>query len=167
MLGLTLNNKLNFTTHLLSIAKNANKNFNALTRVQKCTTTDQEKLIFSFFIKLQFTYCPLIWMFCTKRSLRRIGNIHERCLRLMQQNYRSDLNHKKCIEFLSIEVYKYLNGLSPDIINSIFKLIQNTYNLRNFDAFESQNPRTKKFGLDSIACRASQLWKNIPEEIRS
>ena len=167
VLGLTLNNKLNFATHLLSIAKNANKNFNALTRVQKCTTTDQEKLIVSFFIKLQFTYCPLIWMFCTKRSLRRIGNIHERCLRLMQQNYRSDLNHKKCIEFLSIEVYKYLNGLSPDIINSIFKLIQNTYNLRNFDAFESQNPRTKKFGLDSIACRASQLWKNIPEEIRS
>ena len=41
------------------------------------------------------------------------------------------------------------------------------YSLRNFHAFESQDPRTKKFGLDSIAYRASQLWKNIPEEIRS
>ena len=27
-----------------------------------------------------------------------------------------------------IEVYKYLNGLAPDIINTIFKLRQNTYN---------------------------------------
>ena len=66
-----------------------------------------------------------------------------------------------------IEVYKYLNGLSPDIMSDIFKLRENTYNLRNFHIFESQNPRTKKFGLDSIAYRASQLWKNVPEEIRN
>ena len=55
------------------------------------------------------------------------------------------------------EVYKYLNGLSPDIMSDIFKLRENTYNLRNFHIFESQNPRTKKFSLDSIAYRASQL----------
>ena len=53
------------------------------------------------------------------------------------------------------EVYKYLNDLSPDIMSDIFKLRENTYNLRNFHIFESQNPRTKKFGLDSIAYRAS------------
>ena len=58
-------------------------------------------------------------------------------------------------------------GLYPDIMNTIFKLRQNNYNLRNFHAFESQNPRTKKFGLGSIAHRASQLWKNVPEEIRN
>ena len=75
--------------------------------------------------------------------------------------------HQKCIEFLMIEVYKYLNGLSPDIMNTIFKLRQNTYNLRHFHAIESQNPRTRKFGLDSIAYIASQLWKYVPEEIRN
>ena len=66
-----------------------------------------------------------------------------------------------------IEVYKYLNDLSPDIMNTIFKLRQNTYNLVNFHAFESQNPRTKEFGLDSTAYRTSQLWQNVPEEIRN
>ena len=141
-------------------------------------TADQKTLIFPSFIKSQFTHCPLIWMFCTKRFLRRINNIHERSLRLIQQNYRSEferllenanekLVHQKCIQLLLIEVYKYLNGLSPDIMNTIFKLRQNTYNLRNLHAFESQNPRTKKFCLDSIAYRASQLWKNVPEEIRN
>ena len=60
------------------------------------------------------------------------------------------------------EVYK-----SPDIMSDIFKLSENTYNLRNFHIFESQSPRTKKFGLDSIAYRAIQLWKNVPEEIRN
>ena len=66
-----------------------------------------------------------------------------------------------------IEVYKYLNDLSSDIMSDIFKPRENTYNLRNVHIFESENPRTKKFGLDSIAYRASQLWKNVPEEIRN
>ena len=66
-----------------------------------------------------------------------------------------------------IEVYKYLNDLSPDLMSDTFKLRENTYNLRNFHKFESQNPRTKKFGLDSIVYRASQLWKNVPAEIRN
>ena len=66
-----------------------------------------------------------------------------------------------------IEFCKYLNGLSPDIMSDIFKLRENTYNLRNFHIFESENPRTKRFGLDCIAYRASQLWKNVPVEIRN
>ena len=177
VLGVTLDNKLNFATHLLNITKNTNKKFNALTRVQKYMTTDK-KNIFSSFIKSQFVYCPLIWMFCIKRSLRRINNIHEWCLCLIQQNYRSEFErllenaneksvHQKCIEFLLIEVYEYLNRLSPGIMNTFFKFRQNTYNLRNFQIFESQNPGTKKFGLDSLAYRASQLWKNIPKEIQN
>ena len=52
-------------------------------------------------------------------------------------------------------------------MSTVFKLRQDTYKLRNFHTFESQNPRTKKFGLDSIAYRASQFWKNVPEEIRN
>ena len=52
-------------------------------------------------------------------------------------------------------------------MNTIFKLRQNGYNLRNFHVFESQNPSTKKFSQDSIAYRANQLWKNIAEEIEN
>ena len=43
VLGVTLDNKLTFTTHLLNITKNASKKFNALTRVQNYTTNDQKK----------------------------------------------------------------------------------------------------------------------------
>ena len=125
-------------------------------------TTDKKKLKFSSFIKSHFTYCPFVWMFCTKHSIGRINNIHERCLRLIQQNYTSDFEvllensngkpvHQKCIELLMIEVYKYLNGLSPAILSDIFNLRENTYDLINVHIFESKNPRTKKFCLDVIA----------------
>ena len=76
-------------------------------------------------------------MFCTKHSIGRINSIHEQCLRLIQQNYTSDFEvllensnekpvHRKCTKLLMIEVYKYVNGLSPDIMSDIFKLRENT-----------------------------------------
>ena len=44
--GVILDNKINFATRLLNVTKNANKEFNALTQVQKYMTTDQKKFIF-------------------------------------------------------------------------------------------------------------------------
>ena len=113
VLGVTIDNKLNFKMHLLNITKNANIKFNALTRVQKYMTADQKKCIFSSFIKSQFTYCSLLWMFCTRHSIGRINSIHERCLRLIEQNFASDFEvllenanekqvHQKCIKLLMI-----------------------------------------------------------------
>ena len=46
VLGATLDNKLNFATHLSNITENANKKFNAWTRVQIYLTTDQKSLYF-------------------------------------------------------------------------------------------------------------------------
>ena len=173
VLVVTNNNKLNFATHLLNITNNASIKFNALIRVQKYMTTDKKPHLFSSFTKLQSTYCPLIWMFCTKHSIGRISSTQERCLRLIQQNCTSNFEvllenanekpvHQKCMEFLLIEVYKYLNGLSRDIMSDIFKLRENSYNLKNFHIFKSQNSRIKEFGLDSIAYRVKRFFMRKP-----
>ena len=51
-----------------------------------------------------------------------------------------------------VEVYKYLNGYSP--MNDIFKLRENMNNLRNFQIFLTENPRSLKYLLFSkIALR--------------
>ena len=56
-----------------------------------------------------------------------------------------------------IEVYKYLNRNLPDIMNDIFKLRENTYNLRNFHILQTENSPSLKYGLDAIPYRVSQL----------
>ena len=66
-----------------------------------------------------------------------------------------------------IEDYKYLNGYSPDIMNDIFKLRENMYNLQNFHIFQTENLRSLKYRLDAIPCRASQLWQQVPIDIRA
>ena len=75
-------------------------------------------------------------MFCTKHYLPRLNIYISRACALYskttdlnlkdsESNGNEKLVHQKCIESLLIEVYKYLNGLSPDIMNAIFKFTQN------------------------------------------
>ena len=63
------------------------------------------------------------------------------------------------------EVYKYLNGHSPNIMSDIFKLRVNMYNLRDFHIFQIENRLSLKYGLDAIPCHASQLWQQVPIDI--
>ena len=64
-----------------------------------------------------------------------------------------------------IEVYMYLNGHSPEIMNDIFSLRENMFNLRNFHIFQTENLRSLKCGLDAIPYFAGQLWQEVPIDI--
>ena len=76
----------------------------------------------------------------------------------------STLNEKtirqRCLNVLLIEVYKYLNNCSPDLMNEVCYLRQNHYNLHNFNVFATDNPR------NSSVYRANQLWQTLPSEIQ-
>ena len=65
-----------------------------------------------------------------------------------------------------IKVHKFLNGHSPDIMNNIFKLRENVYNLWNFQIFQTEKPRSLKYELNAFPSRASQLWEQVPFDIR-
>ena len=115
-------------------------------------------------------------MFCSKNSTKKINAVHERSLRIIRNDYESLYPllleethqmtfHQRCINSLMIEVYKYLNGLSPDIMSDIFKLRENMYNLRNFH-IQTENRCSLKHGLDAIPNRSSQLWKQVPTDSR-
>ena len=73
--------------------------------------------------------------------------------------------HQRCINSLMTEVYKYLNGNSPDIMNDIFKLKENICNLRNFHIFLTENLGSVKYGLDAIPYCAWQLWQQVPVNV--
>ena len=52
------------------------------------------------------------------------------------------------------------------MINDIFKLTENKYDLQNFHIFQTEIPRWLKYGLDAIPYRASQLWQQVSINIR-
>ena len=52
-----------------------------------------------------------------------------------------------------------------NLTECFFKLRENTYKFRNFHIFQTENPRSLKYGLDAIPYRASQLWQQVPIDI--
>ena len=75
--------------------------------------------------------------------------------------------HIRNLKFLLTGVYKFLNGLSPPIMNEVFQTNDNPYDLRNPRILASKHKSTIKYGINTIAFRGSQIWQNIPSEIRN
>ena len=178
LLGIIIDNKLTFNEHLKMICKKTSQKLNALTRLCNIISFPQKKLLFNSFIKSQFNYCPLIWMFCSRVQNSKINSIHERSLRTIYKDYKNsysdilDLHgeksiHQYNIQYLMIEVYKFLNGLSPPIMEQIFNIRENTYNVRNFRTFSTRNVKTHIYGTETVTYKSSQLWNLVPPEIKN
>ena len=64
ILGLTIDNNLDFTDRISNICKNANQKLNAFFRASANMNSGKCTLLINSFIKSHFSYCPCIWMFC-------------------------------------------------------------------------------------------------------
>ena len=75
--------------------------------------------------------------------------------------------HQRCINSSLTEVYKYIHGLFPEIMNEVFSTGTNIYNTRQFNLFETHIPTSNRHGLNSIPYKANQLWNLLPENLKS
>ena len=66
LLGILLDSKLNFDSHITSLCKKAGQIFSALSRINHYLTLNQKLLLSNSVVKSQFSYCPLIWMFTSR-----------------------------------------------------------------------------------------------------
>ena len=55
------------------------------------------------------------------------------------------------------EVYKTVNGIAPLIMNSLFNLRANIHNIRNFQEIFTENRKTVKYGIETVAYRSPSL----------
>ena len=117
LLGIFLDSKLNFESHIGSLRRKAGQKISALARLKNYLTSDQRNLLLHLVIKSQFIHCPLIWMFTSRYLNNALNNIHERALRLIYNDHEKSFNsiltennlktiHQKTLNFLQL---KYTN----------------------------------------------------------
>ena len=72
-----------------------------------------------------FSYCPLIWLFCSKAANNEINRTHKRASRTLYRDYESNFEelldrddtktiHTKNLQNLMVEIYKSFNQLNPE-----------------------------------------------------
>ena len=64
-----------------------------------------------------------------------------------------------------IEFYKYLCNLSAHIMKEVSTKGILKYNFLNCREILLPNPKTKKYGTDTLAYKDSQLWSTLPTTI--
>ena len=67
-------------------------------------STGKRRLIFKAFIISQFSYCPLLLMFHTKKLNNRINGLHEKALRVTYQDRYSSFS-----ELLNVDKSLYIH----------------------------------------------------------
>ena len=178
LLGITLDKKLTFKTHIESLCKTANQKLHALSCISCYLSTRQLKLTMKTFILSQLNYCPLVRMFCDRALDNKINRLQEKALRIASRNKTFDFNtlllesnavstHKRNLQLLMIEVYKTTQNLNPSFMKEIFVQKDMTYSPRNNLLMQIPKTQTSRHGIESLSFLRSKLWNNLPEELEN
>ena len=131
LLGISIDNKLDFNLHIIELCKKASAQLNALYRLKNILPLKAKSILIQSFVYANFNYCPLIWNFSSVKSLQKIDRIQKRALQFILDNnedsYETLLNKtgkSQMIVYrlrsLCIEIFKTLHGLNPSFMKNIF-----------------------------------------------
>ena len=176
LLGIEIDSKLNFDSHISTICKKAAGQLNALCRLKSFLRKDQRLAIANSFIFSNFNYCPLIWHFCSQSSMRKIENIQKRTLRYVLDDYESDYDtllnkSKKCtlevrrLRAIALEVFRTLNNLNPSYLQNLF--VRNVEKSRRKNDLQIPTRTTVTFGDKSMRTLGPHIWNSLPENLKA
>ena len=155
----------------------AGQRLSALLRLSPYLDINKKKTMYTTMVKSQLNYCPLVWMFCPRRSNNIINKVQERALRIPYNDQLTDFKsllsnhneitiHQRNLQVLMTEIYKIINHIAPPIMSSLFEIRENTHNTRYFQVLSNESRRTVNYGLETICYRAPFLWANLPPEYK-
>ena len=148
----------------------------ALTRMARIMPFDKKRNLMNAFIESQFSYCPLVWIFCSRALNDKINSIHKRAMRLVYLDFTSSFAellkkdnsvtiHQRNIQLLAIEMYKVAKGLGPEIMRGLFVFNHNGRSNRTF-----QRPKIKSSynGKNSTRYFGPIVWDDmLPNSFKS
>ena len=176
LLGIQIDNKLNFAKHISANCRKASNQLNAISRIQNYLGKKEKKILINSFVYSNFNYCPLTWHFCSKSSQKKIEKIQYRCLKMLTNDYCSDYKDLlqltgnptmeiRRIRTLVVEIFKTLNNINPNFMKEIFHFSPYNTHKRHNIFVHSRN--TSSYGDESLRALGPHIWNSLPESIKS
>ena len=176
LLGIEIDNKLNFEKHISTLCNKASNQLNAICRLQPYMGQKEKETIINTFVYSNFNYGSLIWHFCNKKSQNKIEKIQERCLKVLLNDYTSNyeelLENSKSVPMkikrlrnIIIEIFKTLNNQNANFMKEIFHHSPNLTHRKHNIYVHPQH--TTRFGTKSLRALGAHLWNLLPENIKS
>ena len=139
----------------------------------------KRRMLMKAFVSSQFSYCPLIWMFHSRKMKLRINSIHKRALKLVYQNShdltfreslaknKSNSVHQINLHLLATEIFKSIIGVSLELMNDIFHFVERPCNSRSDYTLKRKWDHTVYHYSESLSFLAPRLWDLLPNWIKN
>ena len=83
IIGVIIDNKLNFKSHINELCKRVSEKIGALCRLSSYLNNCEKKNILNSITKSQFNYFLLVWIFCSRKPnnmINKFGEITQNCI---------------------------------------------------------------------------------------
>jgi len=173
LLGVLVDNNLSFDHHISLLSQKAAKQVNAFGRISKNLSTECKMNVMNAFILSNFSYCALVYHFCSVKNQRKLEKLQERALRIVFNDYLCEYSQlldrakmdslyvKRCKKIME-HIFKALHHLSPLFAEDFYVLKEMSYQLRNHKTVKIPKFNTVHFGQRSMKYQASKLWNSLP-----
>ena len=68
LLGVNINNNLNFNSHIKEISGKVNEKASAFSKLRGYVSETKAIILLNTVVMSHFQYCPVIWLFCNKAA---------------------------------------------------------------------------------------------------
>lgn len=174
LLGVTIDNKLTFSSHIKLVLSKIHAKMAALRRIRNFIDSNTALKLYKSYILPHFDYCsPLLIGINNTLSdklehtnyyvLRTLFNLPKSISyeQILSQYNLDSIKHRRLVQALTL-VYKGY----PNYISNMFRIKNCAYNLRGVGSRLDQpapNTSSKHRSFSYIACR---LWNNLPSHVR-
>ncbi len=177
LLGVNIDEKLNFNEHIAQLCKKAGKQVNAMSRLSNVLGKDSKLSILKSFVLSNFNYCPLVYHICGKGNSLKMERLLERGLRIVSNDFSSPIESLMneagvctlfCsrVKLLAEHVFKVTNNLSPQVQSDFYVVKNVPYNFRNETIMVQPKFYTKTYGFNSVSYLGAKLWNLLPNFCR-
>ena len=120
VLDVTLDDSLNFKSHVTDICNRASRQINSFKRFAKYLKIDRRLSVYKSFIQSNFSYCLLAWIICGRKNSNKLEKLQEHAPGIVFDDFSTSyeilcerantlpLSFYR-IRFLGIEMYKCVN----------------------------------------------------------
>ena len=96
LLGIQIDDKLNFNLHISKICKSAANQLNALIRLKQFLSFHAKEVLINSYIISNFNYCSLVWMVSSTQSQSKIENLQKLALRFLYDDFEASYEDLIC-----------------------------------------------------------------------
>ena len=178
-LGLFIDAHLSWCKHVEEICKKVSSAIGALKRVRPFISKETAIQIYNALIIPRFDYCSPVWDCLSGYLSDKLQKLQNRAARVITKSpFDTSSNHLLSTldwerlffrrkKQKALMMFKTMNGLAPDYLQSLFSQRHSVYNWRDSEGKLTLPKPNTNYLKRSFSYSGAMLWNNLPKRLKN